>query len=163
MVSNRFIIVLWIVTNSSNGCENSIFLYFTEKDIAIVNVCNPSPCGVNAVCKEVNDQPVCSCLPNYLGAPPNCKSECVVNSECKPTRACVNQRCINPCPKPCGQNTECKVINHSPVCSCKSGFSGNAFTMCSRVLRKLRFNVFSKNIYAVFIIAPLPTLPVFFL
>lgn len=108
----------------------------SENDIAVINVCNPSPCGTNAVCREVNNQPVCSCLPNYMGSPPNCKPECVVNSECKSNRACVNQRCINPCPKPCGQNTECKVINHSPVCTCRPGYSGNAFTMCSLIMRK---------------------------
>lgn len=103
--------------------------------MAIINICSPSPCGMNAICREINGQPVCSCLPNYMGAPPNCKSECIVNSECKMNRACVNQRCVNPCPKPCGQNTECKVINHSPVCTCRTGYSGNPFTTCSLILR----------------------------
>lgn len=109
--------------------------HFADRDTE--NVCNPSPCGANAICKEVNGQPVCSCMTNYIGSPPNCAPECVVNSQCKTNRACVNQRCVNPCPKPCGQNTDCKVINHSPVCSCRSGYSGNPFTTCLAVSCKL--------------------------
>lgn len=85
----------------------------------------------------MNNQPVCSCLTNFIGSPPNCKPECMVNSECKPHRACINQKCVNPChSKPCGQNTECKAINHSPICSCQPGYSGNPFTICNPVLRK---------------------------
>lgn len=113
-----------------------------------MNVCNPSPCGVNAICKEVNNQPVCSCLNNYIGTPPNCRTECIVNSECKTNRACVNNRCVNPCPKPCGKNTECKVINHSPVCSCHPGYSGNPFTICTQVMRKFYKCIF--NLYFIF-------------
>ena len=78
----------------------------------------------------MNDQAVCSCLPDYIGTPPTCRPECTTNSECLFDKACVNRKCVDPCPGTCGSNAECRVISHSPVCSCKSGFTGNAFTRC---------------------------------
>ncbi|KRT79967.1 hypothetical protein AMK59_6534, partial [Oryctes borbonicus] len=95
-----------------------------------INPCNPSPCGPNSKCREINEQAVCSCLPNYMGSPPGCRPECVVSSECPPNKACVNQKCIDPCPGTCGINTNCAVVNHSPICSCKHSFTGDPFTRC---------------------------------
>ncbi|KAJ4432717.1 hypothetical protein ANN_21354 [Periplaneta americana] len=92
--------------------------------------CNPSPCGPNSQCREVNGQGVCSCLPNYIGSPPGCRPECVVSSECPQNRACVNQKCVDPCPGTCGVNARCEVVNHSPICSCSQGFTGDPFTRC---------------------------------
>lgn len=95
-----------------------------------VNPCNPSPCGQNSVCRTVNDQAVCICMPEFIGTPPNCRPECVINSECPLNRACVNQKCVDPCPNPCGANTDCKIVNHSPICACRAGFTGDPFTQC---------------------------------
>lgn len=47
-----------------------------------INPCIPSPCGPNADCKVIGDSPACSCLLNYNGAPPHCRPECTINSEC---------------------------------------------------------------------------------
>lgn len=101
-----------------------------------MNPCNPSPCGPNSQCKEVNRQAVCSCLPTYTGSPPDCRPECVVSSECPLDKACINQKCSNPCPGTCGLSTVCSVINHSPICSCSPGFTGDPFTRCYRLPRK---------------------------
>jgi hypothetical protein len=98
--------------------------------------CNPSPCGPNSQCRQVNGQGVCSCLPNYIGSPPGCRPECVVSSECPQNRACLNQKCVDPCPGPCGLNTRCEVINHSPICSCRQGFTGDPFSRCFAIPRK---------------------------
>jgi hypothetical protein len=95
-----------------------------------INPCQPSPCGPNSQCREVNGQAVCSCLPNYVGSPPGCRPECVVSTECQLTKACVNQKCVDPCPGTCGLNAKCQVINHSPICSCQSGYTGDPFTRC---------------------------------
>lgn len=105
------------------------------------NPCLPSPCGPNSACRVVNLQAVCSCLPSYNGSPPNCKPECIVNSECPPTKACINQKCIDPCGGTCGINTKCRVINHSPICSCEEGYTGDPFTNCFIVTRKKSNNV----------------------
>jgi len=39
---------------------------------------DPSPCGLYAECKVVNNQAACTCLKNYIGIPSNCRAECVV-------------------------------------------------------------------------------------
>lgn len=96
----------------------------------------PSPCGPNSQCKEINKQAVCSCLAEFVGAPPNCRPECVVSSECQSAQACVNQRCVDPCIGSCGQNANCNVINHSPICVCKQGLTGNPFTQCYPIKSK---------------------------
>lgn len=57
----------------------------------------PSPCGPNSACRNINDHAVCSCLTGYIGAPPQCRPECVIQSECQPNQACVNKKCIDPC------------------------------------------------------------------
>lgn len=93
------------------------------------NPCHPSPCGPNSQCKVAsNNQPVCTCIENYIGSPPNCKPECVVNSECRSIDACINNRCKSPCKSDlCGNNAECEVRNHSPVCKCRDGYEGKAY------------------------------------
>lgn len=98
-----------------------------------INPCVPSPCGPNSQCQEINHQAVCSCLPTYIGSPPGCRPECVTNSECIATKTCIQQKCSNPCPEPCGQNSNCKVINHSPVCSCINGYTGDPFIRCYHI------------------------------
>uniref|UniRef100_A0A8D8QWV8 EGF-like domain-containing protein n=1 Tax=Cacopsylla melanoneura TaxID=428564 RepID=A0A8D8QWV8_9HEMI len=56
-----------------------------------------------------------------------------MNSECPSHEACINEKCQDPCPGSCGQNANCRVINHSPVCSCKPGFTGEPRIRCSRI------------------------------
>jgi hypothetical protein len=62
-----------------------------------------------------------------------------VSSECPQNRACVNQKCVDPCPGTCGLNARCEVINHSPICSCQAGFTGDPFTRCFSIPRKHQF------------------------
>lgn len=97
---------------------------------AYVNPCVPSPCGPNSNCREVNEQAVCSCLPEYIGSPPACRPECTHSSECSFDKACINRRCQDPCPNTCGTNSDCRVLNHNPLCSCRPGYTGDAFTRC---------------------------------
>jgi hypothetical protein len=99
----------------------------------IVEPCVPSPCGPNSACQPVGDRAQCSCLPNMIGVVPNCRPECIINSDCPSSRACINMRCVDPCPGSCGPNTECRVIGHTPTCTCASGFTGNAFEGCQRI------------------------------
>lgn len=92
--------------------------------------CHPSPCGPNSQCRNVNSQAVCSCLPEYTGAPPNCRPECVINSECPQDRACHKFKCRDPCNGVCGIDAECKVINHNPICNCPPKLTGDPFIRC---------------------------------
>lgn len=100
--------------------------------IEIANPCLPSPCGANAICKERNNAGACSCLPDYLGNPyEGCRPECIYSSDCPSDRACIRNKCQNPCPGTCGQNAECQVVNHLPSCQCLPGFTGDPFRYCS--------------------------------
>lgn len=92
--------------------------------------CLPNPCGENAICRDVNGGPSCSCMPGFLGLPPNCRPECVINQDCPSNLACKNMKCRDPCPGSCGQNAICTVFNHSPACTCPQGYSGDSFIAC---------------------------------
>lgn len=96
----------------------------------VTDPCKPSPCGPFSQCRVVNGHAVCSCQTNYIGTPPSCKPECVVSTECPQDRACVSQKCVDPCPGTCGLNARCQVVNHNPICSCNPGFTGDPFTRC---------------------------------
>lgn len=96
----------------------------------IINVCKPSPCGPNALCQVINDSPSCTCLPGFINSPPNCRPECVSNSECLAHHACINQKCKDPCPGSCGENADCRVVSHTPMCVCSIGYTGDPFTQC---------------------------------
>lgn len=135
----RVCIYISPVSVLSNFFPFKIILHFSITVIAYEepkDPCFPSPCGPNSQCHRTENQAVCSCLPSYLGSPPNCKPECVVSSECPSHKACSNQKCVDPCPGTCGSNADCKVINHSPVCSCPSGYTGDPFTRCYAIPRK---------------------------
>lgn len=96
----------------------------------IQNPCVPSPCGPNSQCQVNGNSPSCSCVPTFIGSPPNCRPECISNSECSYNLACMNMKCKDPCPGSCAPNAECKVISHTPRCSCPLGYYGDPFTQC---------------------------------
>lgn len=98
--------------------------------------CQPSPCGPNSQCLNVNGKASCSCLSNYQGTPPDCRPECIVSTECSMNRACVNQKCVDPCPGVCGINAKCDALSHSPFCSCGPGQNGDPFVKCFDMPRK---------------------------
>lgn len=97
------------------------------------NPCVPSPCGPNSVCQVQDNRPVCSCVANYIGSPPNCRPECVINQECPQDKACIREKCTNPCIGTCGENSKCNVVNHTPFCTCIEGYIGDAFIGCTKI------------------------------
>lgn len=97
--------------------------------------CSPSPCGPNSNCRDNAGQSVCSCAPGYIGTPPECRPECVVSSECPSDKACINNKCADPCPHSCGIGSVCHASNHNPICACPTGYTGDPFTQCT-VIRK---------------------------
>lgn len=100
----------------------------------VLNPCNPSPCGANAQCKERHGAGACVCLPEYIGNPyEGCRPECTVNSDCQANKACVNNKCVDPCPGTCAQNAYCQVVNHLPSCTCQPGYTGDPFRYCSLI------------------------------
>ena len=106
--------------------------------------CQPSPCGPNSECRETNGQAVCSCASTFIGTPPFCRPECTVSSECALNRACIQQKCVDPCNDICGVNARCNVINHSPFCSCNAGLTGDPFVRCFELPGNIFKNEFKK-------------------
>jgi hypothetical protein len=92
--------------------------------------CDPSPCGPNSICRDINNQAICACLESYIGNPPNCRPECIQSTDCPPSQACINRKCQDPCPGSCGNNAVCNVYNHNPICSCPPKYTGSPFTHC---------------------------------
>lgn len=101
-----------------------------------MNPCIPSPCGPFSQCRVVNSHAVCSCLESYIGSPPSCRPECVISGDCPQNRACIGQKCQDPCPGTCGINAQCQVVNHNPICSCLSGYTGDPFVRCIQQKRE---------------------------
>lgn len=62
------------------------------------------------------------------------KPECTTDSDCSNDRACINERCKDPCQAAttslCAYNAECRVIMHRPVCVCREGLTGNGLSQC---------------------------------
>lgn len=132
-----------------------------------MNPCQPSPCGPNSVCQVRGESPACSCLENFVGVPPNCRPECIINPECSSNRACINQKCRDPCPGSCGSNAICNVINHNPVCSCIPGFTGDPFRGCVPVPGRILFvssetKCNSLMLFSLFVQVVLHSVPVHF-
>lgn len=96
-----------------------------------MNPCIPNPCGLFATCQDHGGYPSCSCLPQYTGPPPNCRPECVISAECPSNKACINEKCRDPCPGSCGVGALCTVNSHTPNCYCPSGYIGDPFSMCT--------------------------------
>lgn len=63
--------------------------------------------GLYAECRANGETPTCSCLPNYFGSPPNCRPECVVNTDCPSDKSCIAEKCRNPCEGSCGEYFYC--------------------------------------------------------
>lgn len=113
----------------------SKYVFYLNSAPETVNPCYPTPCGPNSQCRENNGVAICSCLPNFIGTAPACRPECVISSECPSDKACIQQKCKDPCPGVCGSNAECRVNNHSPICYCRRGYTGNPFTICNPIPR----------------------------
>lgn len=77
-----------------------------------------------------NSIAVCSCQADSIGSPPQCRPECVSNSDCRLDNSCINRKCVNPCSGACGINTICRTVMHNPLCICKSGFIGDPLSQC---------------------------------
>lgn len=123
------------VCSCNSGYEGNPLTRCYKKRIEIIervpeNPCISQPCGPFAECRNVNNIASCSCIRDYIGSPPNCRPECIVNSECAATEACLNEKCIDPCIGSCGFNAQCNVVNHVASCYCPENFSGNPFKVC---------------------------------
>lgn len=112
-----------------------MYLYYFSLYLALpepVDPCHPSPCGPYSKCRPLNGHAVCTCLDMCVGSPPNCRPECIVNSDCRYDKACIDQKCQDPCQGMCGIDARCLVVNHNPICSCLLGYTGDPFVRCKQ-------------------------------
>lgn len=71
----------------------------------------------------------------------------MISADCTLDKACVNQKCQDPCPGTCGINARCQVVNHNPICSCSVRFTGDPFVRCIPEESKLYFYVLCSLFY----------------
>lgn len=65
---------------------------------------------------------------NFISAP---KPECTSDPECPSHLACIQEKCQDPCfSTVCGLNAECRASNHRALCVCRTGFTGDPYTVC---------------------------------
>lgn len=129
------------ICSCQSGYEGDPFTSCYLKAIAEIpgvpeNPCVPSPCGPNSICQVKFDRPVCSCIENYVGIVPRCRPECTINSDCPQNKACIQDKCQDPCINACGYNAKCVVVSHSINCICDSGFAGDAFIGCTKSIER---------------------------
>lgn len=101
--------------------------------------CGDKICGSNADCTQKGKVFKCVCQKDYFGDPlVGCRPECTINSECPSEKACVRNRCINPCDENiCGNGARCEAKNHRGVCTCLENYTGNAYLMCTPVSKDI--------------------------
>ena len=84
-------------------------------------------------------QAVCSCPARSTGNARNeCRQlACIENNDCAVGKSCVSNECVDVCSLSgvCGPNAKCSVVNHTPLCSCQEGFTGEPTQGCSPVLQ----------------------------
>ena len=114
-----------------HGFQNHFHLMLTAiAPVIVEDPCDPDPCGLNSRKRQNGDRCDCSCLPDFIGSPPNCRPECTINSDCPTELACTPRHCQDPCPGLCGINAKCRVRNHIPICICNPGYVGDPFSQC---------------------------------
>lgn len=78
-----------------------------------------------------NGAGACKCIDDYYGNPyEGCRPECVLSSDCPTDKACINNKCKDPCPGVCGELAQCQPLNHVPTCTCLPGYIGDPFVTC---------------------------------
>lgn len=129
-------------------------MFFVLVPSDVLDKCNPSPCGTNAICNDG----ICTCIEEHQGDPyVGCRPECVLSIDCPKDKACVRNKCVDPCENTCAVTAVCEVINHVPMCSCPQGKTGNAFYSCNPILGidcayyKYNFLIFSFCPYKIFL------------
>lgn len=142
MISDQFWSIRLEVNSYSFLVQFISLVQNLVQETPIEDPCSPPPCGLNSQCRAVDDHAVCSCLPDMIGAPPNCRPECILSSECSQEKSCINQKCKDPCPGVCGQNARCIVVNHNPICSCFVSYHGDPFVRCIKEEQRKNYSNF---------------------
>lgn len=103
-----------------------------------LNECLNNPCPLNANCINTPGSYACNCANGTVldSSSGICRKpgDCISDNDCSEKTKCYNNHCIDPCEKlpPCGQNAECSVVKHNPICECTSDSLGDPYKSCSK-------------------------------
>ena len=127
-------------TNNQTKQNEVLVVHVPEKPSSCLN----QVCASNAECRisEISNQIYCQCISGYIGDPvgAGCRPQCLLNTECEPSQACINQKCVDPClSNICGINARCTCINHFTICNCEPDYTGNPFEICTKICMCLFF------------------------
>lgn len=123
---------------SNDECETHMACH----DRVCKNPCINEICSKNAKCTVKMHVPTCECERNYTGNPfiectpvrkflRNTSFECTADDDCSANSTCIDHVCKNPCNgTKCGVHAECNVSNHSAICSCRAGYTGEPHRAC---------------------------------
>ena len=113
-----------------------------------IDPCRPTPCGRYSDCAvRYGNTAGCTCKIGYVGVPPNCRPECLVNPDCPSNRACKQEKCRDPCKGACASSANCQVISHRATCSCPAGTRGDPYSAgCTPIPPSKFCSLFSKEI-----------------
>ena len=132
--------------------RNSVSFHILEETPSEpINPCQPSPCGPFSQCQNHNGSPSCTCMIEYFGSPPNCRPECISNSDCSSKFACISHKCKDPCTGVCGLNSQCHVVSHTPNCACLPGYIGDPFIQCVLPPGKLKWLLLKDVLFQLYI------------
>lgn len=142
MLEGCFLTGLFVVLVA--GCRSDSECSGTHTCInhSCVPACSPllTSCGRGAECLAINHKAICECPSGYGGNP---KVGCMLlgcrsNSDCPTNKACINNKCENPCSRnPCTGVTECYVDNHAVECTCPHGYVRDHHDECVRGINLL--------------------------
>lgn len=125
---------------SDKSCENAVCINPCVYD----NVCSP-----RAECVSQNHMAVCKCPDGFYGNPyVDCKREpqveCTIDADCSSRLACLNHKCVDPCPalEPCVRPAKCEVVPSLPVrtmiCICPEGYISSGNGTCKPIQAVIR-------------------------
>ena len=127
-VESLFSFVLVCVISVA-GCKSDSECPLTQACInrECQDPCPFEQCGQNAECSVRNHKAKCTCLPQHKGNPyVICTPyECLIDPDCHTTKACRNEKCVDPCD--CAENADCSPRNHRGICTCIPGYTGDPY------------------------------------
>lgn len=115
-----------------------------------------SMCGYKSICRMINKQAVCGCPMGHTGDPSvrceplendptsanSSNNGCQRHTDCDAKDICLKSVCVDPCAdkfqlshngQVCGKMAKCLVVEHTPLCGCLDGFSGNPYLECTKM------------------------------
>lgn len=97
------------------------------------NICDPNPCGNNTMCIQ-DPKEACMCLPDYFGAPPNCRKGCLSDDMCGDGQYCslITNECLLGCryDGDCESDEYCDTVEFTQKCQKETEYCDESTGEC---------------------------------